>query len=89
MPIVNAAQSSSSLALSLRMIRESVRRHPPNLEMLQAGGGYRMLALLIRQKRIMDINVLDQCFAFAVHGFVPGIQEKESTKVKNSKSDNS
>ena len=64
MPIVNAAQSSSSLSLALRMIRESVRRHPPNLEMLQAGGGYRMLALLLRQKRIMDVNVLDQCFAF-------------------------
>jgi len=88
MPIVNAAQSSSSLALSLRMIRESVRRHPPNLEMLQAGGGYRMLALLLRQKRIMDVNVLDQCFAFAVHGFVPGFQEKESSK-KSSKSDSS
>jgi hypothetical protein len=88
MPIVNATQSSSSLALSLRMIRESVRRHPPNLEMLQAGGGYRMLALLLRQKRIMDINVLDQCFAFAVHGFVPGVQEKDLSKVKNPKSDN-
>ncbi|KAL7542224.1 hypothetical protein ACHAXR_011601, partial [Thalassiosira sp. AJA248-18] len=89
MPIVNAAQSSSSLALSLRMIRESVRRHPPNLEMLQAGGGYRMLALLLRQKRIMDVNVLDQCFAFAVHGFVPGFQEKDSSKGKNTKSDSS
>mmetsp|Transcript_3637 Transcript_3637/g.8014 ORF Transcript_3637/g.8014 Transcript_3637/m.8014 type:complete len:3054 (+) Transcript_3637:3-9164(+) len=89
MPIINAAQSSSSLALSLRMIRESVRRHPPNLEMLQAGGGYRMLALLLRQKRIMDVNVLDQCFAFAVHGFVPGFQEKDSSKGKNFKNDNS
>jgi len=89
MPIINAAQSSSSLALSLRMIRESVRRHPPNLEMLQAGGGYRMLALLLRQKRIMDVNVLDQCFAFAVHGFVPGFQEKDSKGKNNSKSESS
>lgn len=88
MPIVNATQSSSSLALSLRIIRESVKSHPPNLEMLQAGGGYRMLALLLRQKRIMDANVLDQCFAFAVHGFVPGIQDKDSLKVKNPKGDN-
>ncbi|KAL9189629.1 hypothetical protein ACHAXT_009304 [Thalassiosira profunda] len=88
MPIVNAAQSSSSLALSLRMIRESARRHPPNLEMLQAGGGYRVLALLLRQKHIMDANVLDQCFAFAVHGFVPGAQEKEPKK-PSSKGDNS
>lgn len=88
MPIVNATHSSSSLALSLRIIRESVKSHPPNLEMLQAGGGYRMLALLLRQKRIMDINVLDQCFAFAVHGFVPGIQDKDSPKVNNLKGDN-
>ncbi|KAL7447041.1 hypothetical protein ACHAXM_011573 [Skeletonema potamos] len=87
MPIVNATQSASSLALSLRMIRESVRRHPPNLEMLQAGGGYRMLALLLRQKRIMDANVLDQCFAFAVHGFVPGFSEKEQAKNKGVKND--
>ena len=87
MPIVNATQSASTLALSLRMIRESVRRHPPNLEMLQAGGGYRMLALLLRQKRIMDANVLDQCFAFAVHGFVPGFLEKEQAKNKGGKND--
>jgi len=87
LPIVNASQSSSSLALSLRMIRESVRRHPPNLEMLQAGGGYRMLALLLRQKRIMDVTVLDQCFAFAVHGFVPGASDKESSKNKTAKND--
>ncbi|KAL7555059.1 hypothetical protein ACHAWF_018688 [Thalassiosira exigua] len=86
MPIVNATQSSSSLALSLRMVRESARRHPPNLEMLQAGGGYRMLALLLRQKRIMDAGVLDQCFAFAVHGFVPGQQDRESSKSDNRKS---
>jgi len=87
MPIVNATQSASSLALSLRMIRESVRRHPPNLEMLQAGGGYRMLALLLRQKRIMDASVLDQCFAFAVHGFVPGFAEKDQAKSKGGKND--
>ncbi len=87
LPVVNAAQSSSSLALSLRLIRESVRRHPPNLEMLQSGGGYRMLALLLRQKRIMDANVLDQCFAFAVHGFVPSVQDKDSSKSKISKID--
>ena len=87
MPIVNATQSAANLAQSLRMIRESVRRHPPNLEMLQAGGGYRMLALLLRQKRIMDANVLDQCFAFAVHGFVPGFSEKDQSKSKSGKND--
>ena len=89
LPIVNAAQSSSSLSMALRMIRESVRRHPPNLEMLQAGGGYRMLALLLRQKRIMDVNVLDQCFAFAVHGFVPGFSDKDAPRVKNKVDSNS
>ncbi|KAL7513979.1 hypothetical protein ACHAXN_011851 [Cyclotella atomus] len=89
LPIVNAAQSSSSLSMALRMIRESVRRHPPNLEMLQAGGGYRMLALLLRQKRIMDVNVLDQCFAFAVHGFVPGFSDKDAPRAKNKSDSNS
>eukprot|EP00804_Cyclotella_cryptica_P023828 CCRYP_019474-RC/>CCRYP_019474-RC protein AED:0.00 eAED:0.00 QI:520/1/1/1/1/1/2/4116/2642 len=89
LPIVNAAQSSSSLSLALRMIRESVRRHPPNLEMLQAGGGYRMLALLLRQKRIMDVNVLDQCFAFAVHGFVPGFSDKDAPRAKTKNDSNS
>lgn len=77
LPIVNAAQSGRSLALALRLVRESVHRHPPNLEMLQAGGGYKMLAVLLRQKKIMDETVLDQCFAFAVHGFVPGALEEQ------------
>ena len=77
LPIVNAARSTTSMALALRLIRESVHRHPPNLEMLQAGGGYRMLGLLLRQKRIMDANVMEQCFAFAVHGFVPGSLEEQ------------
>jgi hypothetical protein len=77
LPIVNATQSGRSLALALRLVRESVHRHPPNLEMLQAGGGYKMLAVLLRQKKIMDATVLDQCFAFAVHGFVPGALEEQ------------
>ena len=77
LPIVNAARTTVSMTLALRLIRESVHRHPPNLEMLQAGGGYRMLGLLLRQKRIMDANVMEQCFAFAVHGFVPGSLEEQ------------
>jgi hypothetical protein len=36
----------------------------------------------------MDINVLDQCFAFTVHGFVPGSQDNDSPKVKNPKGGN-
>ena len=73
LPIVNSTRSTRSLALVLRLVRESVHRHPPNLEMLQAGGVYKMLAVLLRQKKLMDSSVLDQCFAFAVHGFMPGV----------------
>ena len=82
-PVINAACSTRSLALALRLIRESVHRHPPNLEMLQAGGGYKMLAVLLRQKKIMDASVLDQCFAFAVHGFHPGEMEKADAALKS------
>jgi len=71
LPLVNAAETAGSLSLALRLIRVSSKCHPPNLESLQAGGGYRILGLLLRQKRIMDIAVLDQCFAFAVSGFTP------------------
>jgi hypothetical protein len=80
-PIVNAARSTRSLALALRLIRESVHRHPPNLETLQAGGGYRMLAVLLSQKKIMDASVLDQCFAFAVHGFMPNVIESHEVNM--------
>ena len=83
-PIVNAARSTRTMALALRLIRESVHRHPPNLEMLQAGGGYRMLAVLLRQKKIMDASVLDQCFAFAVHGFMPHMIEDHEINMMNS-----
>lgn len=68
MPIINAARSVRCLALALRLLRESVHRHTPNLEMMQAGGGYRMLAVLLKEKRLMHGKVLDQCVAFAVHG---------------------
>jgi len=77
LPIVNATKSTSTLALSLRVIRESAHRHIPNLEMLQ-GGGYRILAFLLYQKRIMTKDILEQCFAFAVHGFTPNLTEIES-----------
>lgn len=84
MPIVNAARSEKTLALALRLIRASVHRHSPNLEMLQAGGGYKMLANLLRQNKVMDADVLDQCFAFAVHGFSPNsIKEHYSAYVNS------
>jgi hypothetical protein len=81
MPIVNAASSSSSLALALRLIRASTSRHPPNLEAMQGGGGFQMLAVLLQGKRFVDESVLDQAFAFAVHGFVPISSEEISRGV--------
>ena len=69
MPVVNAADSSSHLALALRLMRASTNRHPPNLEAMQGGGGFQMLAVLLQGKDFVDESVLDQCMAFAVHGF--------------------
>ena len=72
MPLVNAANSSRSLALALEIIREGSRSHRPNLEMLQAEGGYRVLGVLLQEKPAVDETCLDQCLAFAIHGFEPG-----------------
>ncbi|CAB9525814.1 Lipopolysaccharide-responsive and beige-like anchor protein [Seminavis robusta] len=79
LPVVNATRSVRSIALSLRLIRASTHRHTPNLQMMQAGGGYRMLAVLLKEKRVVDERILDQCMAFAVHGFYsyPSKEEKE------------
>ena len=81
LPIVNAAKTPSTLALSLRVLRESTHRHTPNLEMLQSGGGYRILAFLLHQKRMMNIVILEHCFAFTVHGFVPSLSESETNSL--------
>ena len=72
MPVVNAAESSSHLALALRLMRASTNRHPPNLEAMQGGGGFQMLAVLLQGKDFIDERVLDQCIAYAVHGFSAG-----------------
>jgi Beige/BEACH domain/PH domain associated with Beige/BEACH/Concanavalin A-like lectin/glucanases superfamily/WD domain, G-beta repeat len=71
MPVVNAANTSATLALALQMIRLGTVSHRPNLEMLQAGGGYRMLSVLLQGKGILDERCLDQCLAFAIYGFEP------------------
>ena len=76
LPLVNAARTHKTLALALRVLRESSHRHNSNLEMLHSGGGYHILAMLLREKQIMDESVLDHCFAYAVHSFVPGSDEK-------------
>ena len=83
LPLVNASESVGTLSLALRLIRVATRSIAANLESLQGGGGYRILGLLLRQKRLIDASVLDQCFAFAVHGFVPKPRinvDEESTK---------
>ncbi|VEU36285.1 unnamed protein product [Pseudo-nitzschia multistriata] len=71
MPLVYAAPSARSLALTLRLFRASTNRHPPNLEAMQGGGGFQVLAILIQGKKFVDIKIIEQAFAFAVHGFVP------------------
>ena len=71
MPLVYAASSARSLALTLRLFRASTHRHPPNLEAMQGGGGFQVLALLIQGKKFVDQKILEQAFAFSVHGFVP------------------
>lgn len=78
MPLIYAATSSKSLSLAMRLIRASTNRHPPNLEAMQSGGGFQMLAVLIQGKKFVDEKVLDQSFAYAVHGFVPAAIEESA-----------
>ena len=79
MPLVFAAKSSKGISLSMRLIRASTHRHPPNLEAMQGGGGFQMLAVLMQGKKFVDDRVIDESFAFAVHGFVPSEVEEYST----------
>ncbi|GKY94279.1 hypothetical protein MPSEU_000393700 [Mayamaea pseudoterrestris] len=72
-PLVDAASSPRSLAYALRLIRQGTNRHPPNLESMQIGGGYRILAVLIKERGLADISCLDECLAFAVTGFAPSL----------------
>ena len=85
MPLVYAASSSQSMALALRLIRASTNRHPPNLEAMQGGGGFQMLAVLIQGKKsFVDEQVLDEAFAFAVHRFHPAEAEYFVNRDNNS-----
>lgn len=68
-PLVSAARAPRALTLSLEILREATQCHPPNLEMMQAGGGYRILAVLLKEKGFADVNALDECLGFAVKGF--------------------
>ena len=71
MPLVNAAPSARVLAQSLQLIRLGCECHRPNLEMLQSGGGYLILGVLLQGKGVVDERCLDQCLGFAIHGFDP------------------
>ena len=71
MPVLAMTSSTKSLAIALKVLRESCRRHAPNLESMQHGGGYRMLALLLQEKPIVDSECLDQCVGLGVYGFEP------------------
>ena len=82
MPIINAAETSKTLTLCLQILRECCRRHQPNLEAMQAGGGFRILAVLLQEKGIVDAPCLDQCMAFAIHGFEP-VPESDSLASSN------
>lgn len=73
MPLVYSTSSARSLVLTLRLFRASTNRHPPNLEAMQGGGGYQILAILIQGKKFVDQKILEQAFAFAVHGYVPPV----------------
>ena len=69
MPVINSASSPDVLAGVLDVMRTCVRRHHPNLEAMQGNGGYRVLAVLLQEKTMIDERCLDQCLAFAIHGF--------------------
>jgi Beige/BEACH domain/PH domain associated with Beige/BEACH len=79
MPLVYAAPSARTLALALRLFRASTNRHPPNLEAMQGGGGFQILAILIKGKKFVDQKIVEQAFAFAVHGFVPPTNEENQS----------
>lgn len=68
-PLVYKTKSSRSLAGALRILNQSTKVHQPNLEMMQAMGGYRMLAVLLREKPVLDERCLDECVACAIHGY--------------------
>ena len=76
LPILYASHNSSTIALTLRILRESSREHIPNLEMFHSGGGYAIIAHLLSNKTKIDSVILEHCFAFAVNGFDPEISDE-------------
>eukprot|EP00979_Chaetoceros_neogracilis_P019030 scaffold11627_cov267-Chaetoceros_neogracile.AAC.5 len=89
LPMLHAAKSTSTIALTLRVVKESARGHIPNLEMLQSGGGYAMLALLLIQKNMMNAVIFEHCVAFALNAFEPETFEEAKGKgVDHDRKDN-
>jgi len=71
-PIIYAAQSPSTLALALRLLRAVVWEHSWNLQAMQLNEGFRILGLLLRHKKnFLTSEIMHECFAFAVDGFNP------------------
>ena len=63
---------------SPRLIRATLYNNVPNLEVMQSGGGYKMLGLLLRQKaNYITRGVLHSCFSMCIDGFVPPREGKE------------
>jgi hypothetical protein len=76
LPLLHASNTPSTIALTLRVLRQSAWRHIPNLEVLHSGGGYPIIALLLAMKEDIDSVILEHCFAFAIYGFEPRIPEE-------------
>ena len=66
-PFVVSSISIEQLILSLRLIRSSIYLHVPNIDYMQTGGGYRMLAYFLKEKNLTDLRIVDECFGFATN----------------------
>lgn len=72
LPLVSASQTTAMIASALRLIGATLKNHMANREAMQAGQGYKMLALLLRQKKhLLDQTVLNECFSIAIAKFSP------------------
>ena len=70
LPLLNASSTSSMIVATLRLLRATLYCHQSNLEAMQAGNGYKTVALLLRKKRhVLDVKVLRACFSIAIDKF--------------------
>ena len=74
LPLVSASYSASTLCASLRLIRATLLNNVPNLEAMQSGGGYKILALLLRQKqKFITPAVLHSCMSMCIDSFLDSV----------------